>query len=147
MSTFRYWINLKQRRSLQSWNVVEKITSWIQNMKFRKKRYTVMYISPLSPSHLEADQERIREGTLYPLWKLSGIVTPWFWLNLKFMTILLDLLRSMISDPVTCKFRLNVLNPSFQLVITVRAVDWIIYLVSMFWTRFLCFLCLLCSEI
>ena len=34
-----------------------------------------MYISPLSPSHLEADQERIREGTLYPLWKLSGIVT------------------------------------------------------------------------
>ena len=24
-----------------------------------------MYISPLSPSHLEADQERIREGTLY----------------------------------------------------------------------------------
>ena len=41
-------------------------------MKFRKKRNT--YHS-LSPSHLEADQERIREGTLYPLWKLSGIVT------------------------------------------------------------------------
>ena len=39
------------------------------------------------------------------------------------MTILLDLLRSMISDPVTCKFRLNVLNPSFQVVIVVRAVD------------------------